>query len=591
MTTVATALGRRTAIDRAAVRAWAPAVTLAVITAALFALTWATWGDIGSDTGYDVIAGVRLSQGDMPYLDFTYFYGPLSPAVLALAAIVGGDGVAPPIVVGLLVTGAIVAATYLLARSVTSGLGGLLAGAITAGIAVAPTNFSFVAPHSYSETLGITALLGMLLLLHRRSIGGHDRIAVAAGICLGLIMLTRPELAVAAGAAAIAWLLPTPGAGRTRTGEVLRLGAPAVILAALVYLPLVAVVGFDRLVFSNIYPVDTLGAGGDTVIGLSAPFTLHSAMELAARTALYGAGVGILVLLARGVDSRRWRIPATLAMVGAGACLAIALVVRTDTMQWAMMFPWAWVPAGAVFAVIVMGRRCRGAARPEDRTMLAVAVALAIIAGKTYAAFTPIADVAQSAAYAVPLAAVLLARLHLVELGTSVSVRRLGALWLAFLALAGAWITVHTANAETVSVSGPGGSMRSAPPAADAYQQAVGWITRTTRPGDPVLLAPQLTSLYTISDRRDPVSVISLLPGALPTAESERQELTRLQDSDLRLAIIDQQQFGEYGHTSFGGSFDRQLDQWIHSTFDHAATIVAPGPGGRRLEVWIRRRG
>lgn len=591
MTMATTALGRRVAIDRAAVRTWAPAVTLAVITVALFALTWATWGDIGSDTGYDVIAGVRLSHGDVPYLDFTYFYGPLSPAVLALAAMVGGDGVAPPMVLGLLVTCAIVGATYLLARSLTSGIGGLLAGAITAGIAVAPTNFSFVEPHSYSETLGIAALLAMLLLLHRRSTGDNDRVAVAAGICLGLIMLTRPELAVAATAAAIAWLVPAPAAGRTRKGEALRLGAPAAIVAAVVYLPLIAVVGFHRLVFTNIYPVDTLHAGGDTVIGLSAPFTLSSAIELAARTALYAAGVGALILLARGVDSRRWRIPATLAMVGAGAVLAIALVVRTDTMQWAMTFPWAWVPAGALFAVIVMGRRCRDGARPEDRTMLAVAVALAIIAGKTYAAFTPIADVAQSAAYAVPLAAVLLARLHLVELGTSASVRRLGALWLAFLALAGAWITVHTANAETVSVSGPGGTMRSAPPAADAYRQAIGWIERTTKLSDPVLLAPQLTSLYTISDRRDPLSVISLLPGALPTAESERQELTRLQDSGLRLAIIDQQQFGEYGHTGFGGSFDRRLDQWIHSTFDHEGSIVAPGPDGRRLEVWIRREG
>jgi hypothetical protein len=48
---------------------------LAVLTAVLVALTWGAWGDFGRDTGYDVVAGARVAHGDLPYRDFTYYYG------------------------------------------------------------------------------------------------------------------------------------------------------------------------------------------------------------------------------------------------------------------------------------------------------------------------------------------------------------------------------------------------------------------------------------------------------------------------------------------------------------------------------------
>jgi hypothetical protein len=103
-----------------------------------------------------------------------------------------------------------------------------------------------------------------------------------------------------------------------------------------------------------------------------------------------------------------------------------------------------------------------------------------------------------------------------------------------------------------------------------------------------VLLAPQLTALYELAGRRDPIPQISLLPGTLPTAADQRHEISVLRDSGVRLAVIDRRDFTEYGHTRFGGSFDRTLAAWIHTSFHHVATLTAPGPDGRTLDVWLK---
>ena len=72
---------RRSSTDRVAIGA------LGLLFVALAVLTWGTWGDLGQDTGYDLVAGTRVAHGELPYVDFVYYYGPLAPFVLGLAAL------------------------------------------------------------------------------------------------------------------------------------------------------------------------------------------------------------------------------------------------------------------------------------------------------------------------------------------------------------------------------------------------------------------------------------------------------------------------------------------------------------------------
>src|SRR3954451_14312201 len=180
---------------------------LAILGIALVALTWGTWGDLGRDTGYDLVAGSRVAHGQLPYADFPYYYGPVAPFVLALAAFIGGDGIGPALATGLVVSVVIVGLTYALARSFVGALGSFLASAIVLGVAVSPSNFSYVLPHTESMTLGVAALLALLLALARMPASPSLARLSIAGTAAGLVALSKPELELAALAAASAWCM------------------------------------------------------------------------------------------------------------------------------------------------------------------------------------------------------------------------------------------------------------------------------------------------------------------------------------------------------------------------------------------------
>ena len=65
-------------------------LALATVAVLLAAITWNRWGDPSYDTGLDLVAGAKVSHADLPYLDFTYWYGPLGPMLLGVVFEVAG---------------------------------------------------------------------------------------------------------------------------------------------------------------------------------------------------------------------------------------------------------------------------------------------------------------------------------------------------------------------------------------------------------------------------------------------------------------------------------------------------------------------
>ncbi len=128
MTVHAEQLGAKAGRLRIALGADALAVAgLAVLWVALTALVWNTWGDLDSDTGYDVVAGGLVADGRLPYIDFVYYYGPLAPLLAGLVSAVAGPGIGTIVALGFAITALIVAATYALARTFVGPLGAFLA--------------------------------------------------------------------------------------------------------------------------------------------------------------------------------------------------------------------------------------------------------------------------------------------------------------------------------------------------------------------------------------------------------------------------------------------------------------------------------
>jgi len=550
---------------------------LALLGTALVVLTWGTWGDVGRDTGFDLVAGARVAHGQLPYADFPYYYGPIAPLLLGLAAWIGGDGLTPAIVLGLIVSALIVVLTYALARTFVGAVGAFLASAIVLGVAVSPTNLSYVLPHTEAMTLGIAALLALLLALARMPSPATSGRLVAAGAALGVVALTKPELEAAAVAAVAAWC----AARRLSLRGIAAVAAPAVGIPVFVYGAFATQVSIHALVFENLYPTRVLHAGGDKILRLHAPLTIPSLVHHAEHIVLYAAGIGTMFTLAWLID----RSPRSLRFLYAVVALVAAEIALTnlEATRSALQLVYGWIPGGAAIAAILLAtvfRREKGAGGA-----LALTVALAIAGGTTYAAFYFHATHAQTAVYFAPLAAVFLAALHLRALVDSRTIALLGTCWLAFLAATGVALAVDDARAETAVVSGPGGSINVGTGDANAYRGALADIVRLTKPAEPVLIAPQLATLYTLSGRTDALPNISLLPGMLGGVPAEQQAIARLKAAHVQLIVTDQHELTEYGQGAFGSSFDTTLATWVARNFERSRTFRGQS---HTLVVWRR---
>jgi hypothetical protein len=266
--------------------------------------------------------------------------------------------------------------------------------------------------------------------------------------------------------------------------------------------------------------------------------------------------------------------------------------VNPEALRHGLQFVYGWIPAGAGVAVvvcIVRFRRRSGAWTAREQVALALAAALAVYGATTYASFFLHAPSAQMAAYAAPLVAVFLVRVHLVDLARGRRGLALGLAWIAFLAAAGFGLTLKDARAESATVRGPGGTLADSPADAAAYQAAVGWVLRETAPGEPILLAPQMAWLYTLTGRENVLPELSLLPGALSTPEAERAAIARLEAEGVRLALVDRRAFTGYGHGGFGATFAPVLSNWLERNFVLTASVRADRTGGPMLELWLRR--
>ena len=126
------------------------------------------------------------------------------------------------------------------------------------------------------------------------------------------------------------------------------------------------------------------------------------------------------------------------------------------------------------------------------------------------------------AVYYAPLAAIFVARLHLVELGRPAAAS--GACGSRSWRRPASASRSATPVASRRSSAARGRKLAETPAEARLYGEALGWIDRRTEPGEPILVGPLLTGLYVLADRESPLRELSLLPSALP---SERPSVLR----------------------------------------------------------------
>ena len=232
--------------SRSATWAGAAVVALAFILAA--ALSWRKWPDILVDFGLQLYLPWKISTGSVLYRDVMYLTaGPLSQYYHAFLFKCFGASFRAIVFSNLLLTAGMLTLLFNRFRTATDTLTAtMICLAIVLGFAfnqyVDIGNYNFIAPYCHEIVhgvfLSILALVFVSNWLMRERIG----FALAAGVCAGLVFLTKPEVFAALGAGiagAFVLFLITKGRAHikfaTRSALILVAGAAIPFLAFAIY--------------------------------------------------------------------------------------------------------------------------------------------------------------------------------------------------------------------------------------------------------------------------------------------------------------------------------------------------------------------
>jgi hypothetical protein len=381
---------------RAPLSRWVGPLSIAAAFALLAWWSWGKWTDVQIDFGIELYIPWQLSQGKALYRDIAYRNGPLSPYLNALWFRLFGVSLTTLVYCNLAILAGICALTHhLLRRScdrLTAAVGCLvLLGVFGFSQYVGIANYNYVTPYQHAETHGLALSIAMIAAISRYLKTERIGWLALAGVCLGLVFLTKAELSVAAAAASgLGWVFvftsgPTSVRSGLRLAGVFALACLLPVVAFWVFLALQmpaatalegvlgnwrylgagiaddpfyrAVLGLDD-VPGNLWLALRMFGGvvGFAALGLA---TDHLLRRAPGPQAAWGAAVGVAVFLAMTLVSAAipWmevaRALTLTSLLAATALVGFCLRRRGERETWAR---WAPLALWAVFALVLLGK-------------------------------------------------------------------------------------------------------------------------------------------------------------------------------------------------------------------------------------------
>jgi hypothetical protein len=470
-----------------------PATVAALLFAAAALLSGITMldGIQPNDEGLMLQAAARIADGQVPYGDFWWFYPPGQPYLLAGLWELFGPSLLPWRILRVACDAGVAVLVWSLARRGGASPRVALAAWLCAALAMAyPTG-----PHPFPPTLVMA--LGSLLLLERRP--------ALAGALAGLAAVWRIEFAAYLCLGALLAYALRPG---ERLRPALHFGGAALLVAAVLYIPVVAAAGigdsFDLLVR---YPLE------DFSDYQSLPFPLDYDGPL--NTGSIGG------FLSDSAESLLLFYLPLVLVLGLVASL-VALAFRFERERW-------WQLAAAVFAV---GMAHYLLTRPDAFHTAPLAVMVAVLASWALAdargaRFAPW----RGPAWARPLA---------------LAAAGLAAFAVAFAVVEGLdrrWLELR---ADYVSLRlPPADGVRVRADRRDALERAVHAVQARVQPGRPIYVATRRSDLvtsgdplfYVLADRPNPTRYDIQAPGVITSAPVQREIVRDLERARPRVVV------------------------------------------------------
>jgi len=560
------------------------------------AVSWERWANPVIDGGREMNQPLRLVQGETLYSDVGHIYGPLSPwlhAALYRAfgpslGILYADGIVSAIV--------ILALVYRLARRIMDPPAAGTATLTVMWLCTFKPSGNYIFPYAYNALHGTLFGLATLELSARALERPALARFIAAGCMAGVTLLAKTEMGLAALCAGIAAVLLSIGGARHRLIVTTAFVASAASVAGAAYGAIASQVGWRTLVFDSwllAYNVpEPLAYFNRAISGFDHPLASSGRVLVAfAKLAIIATLVAALSYLIAGPRSaaRRARLALGSALV-LGAALSLTTGLDWDRGPFLAMplvlaallafgrrvlrFDAAWHPARArlvtLYAVFALAELAR--------------MLLHVRSGGAYGSFMlPMSIVVFTYLWVGPFAGAL----------RDPAPRRLAASLALGLLLSSAVGTAvvlayRYRRSNTGTISTARGTLIAPPDVALAWNEALAYIDTHTRPGDPIVVLPEGTSLTFLSGRRNPLREEIVTPGFVDGA-AEARAIRQIDAAGTPLILIVNRPTREFGAETFGRDYNGALMSWIASRYTPCAMFPAGAsddrPGDSRMAV------
>lgn len=484
--------------------------------------SWRRWPDLLVDFGRELYLPWQLASGRTLYADITYLNGPLSPYVNAGLFSLFGSSSRTLIAANLIV----LLAVAILLGSLLSSTGSRLAtytgpamflAVFAFGNYVGIGNYNFMSPYYHEATHG-TLLALVAIAAMSRSMRSTSRWPLPlAALCVGLVALTKVELALAIGAAGVAFITLLPPQRRLRIAAVFMLVSPLPYVVATAY--------FARRMPVGAAARSVLGSAGfvlgtdieknryyETVTGLDAP--LKHLMELGLSTLVFAFALAAALLLARLAGRASTSAPTRwIAWSGLAALAVSGLSLRPD--ESARVLPAATI--AALVWLWLLARR----AENVDRARLSTLVLLAAFAAMSLLKMGLAPRIAHYGFFLAMPAFVLLAALMVSQLPTrlagsprgTVAFQVAAVVFFALLALHCMMASRSRYLLKTAAVGPPPDTVVAYHPRLDPRTaptiHAVEWLNANLQPGETFVAIPEGLMLNYLTRRPNPTRYLT----------------------------------------------------------------------------------
>jgi hypothetical protein len=550
---------------------------LVALWAALFWVTWATWGNLTIDCGREMYVPVALLRGKMLYRDVLYIYGPLSPYFNSMLFRVFGIHLTVLYWAGALSALFSGVFLYLTGMELGSWPAGIGAASIVQIQAFESSYMCFPLPYSFASVYGcLTACLFLWLTV--RSYKSPKLIWIfGAGCAAAVALLLKPEFGFAC-YTTLGILIVARAARRGWISFAYDCLAilPGVTACLLVIGWMVSIAGVSFITQENImswptsYFMRRFGARWLAITGCTITPRIVGAAAMWTLVLLAVAFVANRILRRVKSDLSPFFVWVPLATVAAAGILwflpwRVSLVGGLRR----ILFPKQMVCLIAIAAAVLFARAWREHSKEIFPPVVLVLTFSSLLALRLLFGISPWG---YSIYYDGPaiLAFLLLASVVIPRAGRSqVFVNRtqlLIAFSIVMVALLYATIIDYDL-ANRVPLVTEVGTIKVSKAMAESYGAAIDFMKGAKARGQAVLSIPEDTSLYFLSGMDCPLRMIAFTPGLVSPGSMTDEQIAEINAKQIRYLLWSNREFPEYGTPIFGTDYNQQLGDYLRSHY------------------------